>query len=157
MNYCEQVLAETPDPTCRLLRYCGMLRLTGILAEVINLIFNDFFEVLCKRASPSRSPVDLVDMLKTEKLELRRKRGEIRLQDLTKPVTDSNSFVLTSTCWFYSWNAVISQALPQVHSKSCWNTGWNSFHKWSRVGQSHKDVFNCLFPNTVIQQPNLRQ
>lgn len=75
MNYCEQVLAETPDPTCRLLRYYGMLRLTGILAEVINLIFNDSFEVLCKRASPSRSPVDLVDMLKTEKLELTRKRG----------------------------------------------------------------------------------
>ena len=85
--------------------------------------------------------------------------GEIRLLVLTEPVIDSNSFALTSTatskCWFHPWNGMISQASPQVQRTSCWNTRWNSFHKWSREDQNHQDAFNCLFLNIAIATNNL--
>lgn len=85
--------------------------------------------------------------------------GEIGLLLLTKPVIDSNSFALTSTatstCWFHSWNAMISQASPQIRRTSRWNTRWNSFQKWSRVDQSHRDMFNCLFLKMAIETNNL--
>ena len=85
--------------------------------------------------------------------------GEIKLLVLTDPVMDSNSFTLTSkansTCWFHSWNAMISQASPQARRTLRWNTRWNSFHKWSRLDQSHDDVFNYLFLNMAIETNNL--
>lgn len=85
--------------------------------------------------------------------------GEIKLLVLTDHVIDSNSFTLTykanSTCWFYSWNAMICQALPQAQRTSLWNTRWNNFHKWSRVDQSHDDVFSYLFLNMAIEKNNL--
>ena len=89
MNYCERVLPEIPHPARRsaqslLFDCCCPMNFSlepsahGMLAEVLNWIFNNFLEVLCKRASPSRFPVDIVDMLNTDKLDELRPLKEVK-------------------------------------------------------------------------------